>query len=55
MRGHIGCRGKVRHVSRGKAEAAMRSLQRFEHKRPLRVYLCGVCKGYHVGHYGSEK
>ena len=47
------CRGKMRHPSRGKAEAAMRSLQARGDARAtdyLNVYLCLFCRRYHVGH-----
>jgi len=40
--------GKVRHPSRGKAQAALRSLKkRIEYSG--HTYPCIYCRGYHVG------
>jgi hypothetical protein len=54
-----GCVGKKRHRSEGLAEAAARSLKRYEERndivsdRPIDVYWCVRCKSYHVGHRSS--
>lgn len=46
------CRDKVRHVDRRSARAARR-------RRPdldrLRVYRCGWCGGYHLGHQDAHR
>jgi hypothetical protein len=48
------CRGKIRHSSRGIAEAASRSLGRRALDRPeegsLNTYRCPRCLCWHVGH-----
>lgn len=44
------CTGKVKHPSRGKAEAALRSLQRLEPDEEMQVYPCPFCKKWHLGH-----
>ena len=41
--------GKVSHPSRGKAEAALRSLVTAREGYAGRVYLCIFCEGWHVG------
>lgn len=49
-----GCVGKQRHASKGKAEAAIRGLQRRGLDEPergrLHAYFCNRCGCYHVGH-----
>lgn len=43
------CRGKQKHGSKGKADAAARSYEdRFG--GTMAVYPCKFCKGWHVGH-----
>ena len=49
------CSGKIRHASRGKAEAAMRSLSKvgLSDIEDMNVYICpfsGKRPHYHVGH-----
>lgn len=47
------CTGKVKHPSKGKAEAALRALKRLEPDADMQVYLCPFAKGkvhYHIGH-----
>lgn len=50
-RSHV-CRDKIRHPSRGKAEAALRALcqKQPEDAARLVAYLCIYCDGFHVGH-----
>ena len=43
------CRRKARHPSKGKAEAAARSLNRLYGSERFEVYLCTACGGFHVG------
>lgn len=53
LRSPLPCEGKTQHPSRGKAEAALRSLLRkHDVKEPetLNVYLCMHCKAWHTGH-----
>jgi hypothetical protein len=54
MRAQRTCKGKQRHVSKGEAEAAMRSLihraLHYPDAGPLNVYHCPRCFGWHVGH-----
>ena len=48
------CTGKIKHPSKGKAEAALRALLRLEPDADMQVYLCPFPhKGkshYHLGH-----
>jgi hypothetical protein len=46
------CTGKRQHKSRGKAEAALRAYECAFPKEQgqMRVYLCGTCHSYHIGH-----
>lgn len=50
----VGCRGKARHMSKGAADASIRSLQRRGLDEPdrgeLRAYFCVRCRTWHVGH-----
>ena len=52
------CKRKLRHRTRGAAEAAMRSLVRRDLDRPeigaLNVYKCPRCLSWHVGHSREE-
>jgi hypothetical protein len=54
-RPRVGPCGKQTHASRGKAEAALRSLRRRDLTRPwdgqLHVYECRRCRGWHTGHH----
>ena len=51
---HDRCGRKRRHVSQGKAEAAIRALIRRELDRPsegwLAAYRCPRCLSWHIGH-----
>lgn len=47
------CTGKIKHPSKGKAEAALRALLRLEPDADMQVYVCPFSKGrahYHLGH-----
>ena len=51
------CTGKVKHKSKGKAEAALRALLRLEPDADMQVYLCPFMSKkdngkshYHIGH-----
>jgi hypothetical protein len=49
-----GCKGKVKHPTLGKAQAAARALAKLE-DRPvdeINSYFCCRCRGYHIGHDG---
>ncbi len=55
-RKHSRCTSKIRHYSRGKAEAALRSLKRLNPDELLEVYICpysGKRTHYHVGHQAA--
>lgn len=53
------CSGKIKHPSRGKAEAAMRSLERLNPDERYEVYVCpfqgknAKRPHYHVGHFSA--
>lgn len=51
-RRHRECDGKVAHASRDAADAAKRALTRNRFTPPdtMRVYQCGTCRAWHVGH-----
>jgi hypothetical protein len=44
------CTGKVKHKSKGKAEAALRALLRLEPDADMQVYACSFGRHWHVGH-----
>jgi hypothetical protein len=46
---HHSCRRKVRHPSRGKADAAARSLNKLHGNQRFESYPCPACGGFHVG------
>jgi hypothetical protein len=50
------CRHKVQFESRGKAEAALRSVQRRELKdwQTMRVYACRFGAHFHLGHQEQD-
>jgi hypothetical protein len=47
-----GCRGKVRHAKRKQALTARSQALAAnpEDPRPIDVYRCGECRGWHIGH-----
>ncbi|WP_395737457.1 hypothetical protein [Prosthecobacter sp.] len=46
MQRRDGCKGKIRHLSRGGASKAIKAMQ----KPGLEPYRCKQCQGWHVGH-----
>lgn len=48
------CAGKQKHKSQGAAEAHLRALAQLDGAR-MKVYLCGFCNKWHVGHAGKNR
>ena len=51
------CKGKVKHASQGKADAAVRSVyKRYPHEEGRwAAYFCKCCGKYHMGHLGKKE